>query len=61
MKYAVTIERPSFATVVIEAEDELEAERLAEGKMYDFPVEEFHPHDNGEAIVFDGSAVALEE
>lgn len=48
MKYAVTIERPSFATVVIEAEDELEAERIAEGKMYDVPVEEFHPHDNGE-------------
>lgn len=33
MKYAVTIERPSFATVVIEAEDELEAERLAKCKM----------------------------
>ena len=61
MQYAVTIERPSFATVVIEAEDELEAERLAEEKMYDVPAEEFHPHDNGEAIVFDGSAVALEE
>ena len=61
MKYAVTIERPSFATVVIEAEDELEAERLAEGEMYDVPVEEFLPHDNGEVIVFDGSAVALEE
>ena len=32
MQYAVTIERPSFATVVIEAEDELEAERLAKGR-----------------------------
>lgn len=61
MKYAVTIERPSFATVVIEAEDELEAERLAKGKMYDVPVEEFRPRDNSDIIVFDSSAVALEE
>lgn len=61
MKYIVTVERPSFATVVVEAKDELEAERLAEGKMYDVPIEEFHPNDNGEAVVFDGSAVAMEE
>ena len=43
------------------SKDELEAERLAEGRMYDVLVEEFHPHDNGEAVVFDGSAVAMEE
>lgn len=65
MKYIVTIELPSFATVVVEAKDELEAERLAEGEMYDVPIEEFHPNDNdndnGEAVVFDGSAVAMEE
>ena len=42
-------------------EDELEAERLAKWKMHDVPVEEFHPRDNSDVIVFDGSAVALGE
>ena len=37
------------------SKDELEAERLAEGRMYDVLVEEFHPHDNGGCILSDAN------